>query len=56
MRVVLDSSSLAKRYVQEPGSAEVEEILLGTSELGLSIICVPEIASAQNAGLPARFI
>jgi len=48
MRAVLDSSSLAKRYVQEPGSTEVEDILMATSELGLCIICMPEIASALN--------
>lgn len=48
MRAVLDSSSFAKRYVQEPGSAEVEDILVDTSELGLCIICMPEIASALN--------
>jgi len=48
MRAVLDSSSLAKRYVQEPGSAEVEDTLMATSELGLCVICVPEIASALN--------
>lgn len=48
MRAVLDSSSLAKRYVQEPGSGEVEDVLMATSELGLCIICMPEIASALN--------
>ncbi len=48
MRAVLDSSSLAKRYVQEPGSTEVEDTLMGVSELGLCIICMPEIASALN--------
>ena len=48
MRAVLDSSSLAKRYMQEPGSTEVEDILMATSELGLCIICMPEIASALN--------
>ena len=46
MRTVLDSSSLAKRYVEEPGSTEVENILMATSELGLCVICVPEITSA----------
>ena len=48
MRAVLDSSSLAKRYVEEAGSADVEDILSGTSELGLCILCMPEITSALN--------
>lgn len=48
MRVVLDSSSLAKRYVQEPGSADVEDVLMATSELGLCILCLPEVVSALN--------
>ena len=48
MRAVLDSSSLAKRYVEELGSADVEDILSATSELGLCILCMPEIASALN--------
>ena len=48
MRIVLDSSSLAKRYVQEPGSADVEDVLATTSELGLCILCFPEVVSALN--------
>jgi len=48
MKVVLDSSSLAKRYVQEAGSDEVEGILQSASELGLCILCLPEIVSALN--------
>ncbi len=48
MRTVLDSSSLAKRYVQELGSADVEDVLAATSELGLCILCLPEVASALN--------
>jgi len=46
LNVFLDSSALAKRYVQEPGSARVDEILLAASSLGISMICVPEIVSA----------
>ena len=48
MRAVLDSSSLAKRYVQEPGSADVEDVLSATAELGLCILCLPEVVSALN--------
>lgn len=46
MNVFLDSSALAKRYVQEPGSDRVEEILFSASSLGISVICVAEIISA----------
>ena len=46
MNVFLDSSALAKRYVQEPGSNRVEEILSSASSLGVSVICVSEVVSA----------
>ncbi len=48
MNVYFDSSSLAKRYIDEHGSAEVESILLETSQLAVSIITVPEILSGLN--------
>ncbi|MBF0350181.1 MAG: type II toxin-antitoxin system VapC family toxin [SAR324 cluster bacterium] len=48
MRVLFDSSSFAKRFIQENGSEEVDKICEQTSELGLSIICFPEIISALN--------
>mgnify|MGYP001216571655 CR=1 FL=1 len=48
MRVYLDSSSFAKRFVEENGSAEVERICAGATGLGLSVLCVPEIVSALN--------
>jgi len=46
LNVFLDSSALAKRYVQEPGSERVEEILSSASSLGVSVICVSEVVSA----------
>lgn len=48
MKSLFDSSALAKRYIEETGSQTVEEILQVTEELGLSIICMPEIISALN--------
>ena len=42
----LDASALAKRYVQDPGSDRVEEILFGASSLGVSMICLSEVISA----------
>ena len=48
MNVFLDSSALAKRYIQEPGSDRVEEILSGASSLGISVLCLSEIVSALS--------
>ncbi len=45
MNVFLDSSALAKRYVKEPGSGRVEQILSAASSLGLSAICLSEVVS-----------
>ncbi|HRE87697.1 MAG TPA: type II toxin-antitoxin system VapC family toxin [Myxococcota bacterium] len=46
MRLFLDSSALAKRYVEEPGSERLEEILGAASRLGLCVLVVPEVVSA----------
>lgn len=48
MKVYLDSSVFAKRFVEESGSEKVEVICSSASELGLSVLCVPEIISALN--------
>jgi uncharacterized protein len=48
VRVFLDSSSFAKRFVEESGSDQVEEICAMATELGLSVLCVPETVSALN--------
>ena len=48
MKTFLDSSAFAKRFVDEAGSDKVEETCAEASELGLSVICVPEIISALN--------
>lgn len=46
MNVFFDSSALAKRYIQEPGSDRVEEILFSASSLAVSVICISEVVSA----------
>jgi predicted nucleic acid-binding protein len=46
MNVFLDSSVLAKRYIQESGSDRVEEILASASSLGVSVICLSEVISS----------
>jgi predicted nucleic acid-binding protein len=48
MKTFLDSSAFAKRFVDEVGSDKVEDACAQASELGLSVICVPEIISALN--------
>lgn len=46
MKALLDSSALAKRYIDESGSEAVEEILGETTSLAVSVIAVPEVVSA----------
>jgi predicted nucleic acid-binding protein len=48
MKSFFDSSALAKRYVDEPGSDDVEEVLEATSALGLCVISLPEVISALH--------
>lgn len=48
MRVFFDSSGLAKRYIREQGSDEVEEILKVAGEVGLSVIAPVEVVSALS--------
>lgn len=51
MRLVVDSSSFAKRYVQEFGSDKLDDLLQRASELALCNILVPEIFSGLNRRL-----
>jgi predicted nucleic acid-binding protein len=46
LNVFFDSSALAKRYIEEKGSDQVQTILFSASALAVSVICVPEIVSA----------
>ena len=46
LNVFFDSSALAKRYIEEKGSDQVQAILSSASTLAVSVICVPEIVSA----------
>ena len=48
MRLFLDSSSYAKRFIEEPGSARVDALIGRATELFLSVLCIPEIFSALN--------
>ena len=46
MKTFFDSSAFAKRFLEEPGSDAVDALCLEATDLGLCVICVPEILSA----------
>jgi len=56
MKIYLDSSALAKRFVNEDGSDAVEALCAQADALGLSVIGVPEIVSALNRRLRERLL
>ncbi len=56
MKLFLDSSAFSKRFLEEEGSGAVEDLCRGADELGLSVICVPEIVSALNRRLREKSV
>ena len=48
MRVFLDSSALAKKYIAEHGSERMMALWRQAEDISLSILCVPEVLSACN--------
>ena len=56
MKAFLDSSAFAKRFVNEEGSDEVEALCAQADALGLSVICLPEVASALYRRLRERLL
>lgn len=54
MKTFFDSSSFAKRYIEEKGSLLVDDICQDASELSISVICIPEIISALNRRVRER--
>jgi hypothetical protein len=56
MKLAVDSSSFAKRYVQEVGSDKLDVFLESASELALCVILVPEIISGLNRRLRERIL
>jgi predicted nucleic acid-binding protein len=56
LRIFFDSSAFCKRYVAEEGSTLVDELCQQAGDLGLSVICVPEIISALNRRLRERVL
>ncbi len=56
MKLAIDSSSFAKRYVQEVGSDKLDRLLKNASELAFCVILVPEIVSGLNRRLREQVI
>jgi len=54
VKTFFDSSSFAKRYIEEKGSQLVDTICQDASELSMSVICIPEIISALNRRVRER--
>ena len=46
MRTFFDASALVKRYVDEPGSQQVDALCAAATEVAVSVICLPECISA----------
>ncbi len=46
MIVYLDASALVKRYVAEPGSAQVESLIAGARAIGTAVVSRAEVAAA----------
>ena len=56
MKTFFDASAFAKRYVEENGSKQVDDICQKASELSLCIICVPEIISVLNRRMREKIL
>ena len=46
MNLFADSSALAKRYIADESSEDLDTLLKSTTSLGVSVLCLPEIISA----------
>ena len=55
LNIFIDTSALAKRYVQEPGSEELEDLFLrATSSIFVSTLAYPEFSAAIGRKLRNR--
>ncbi|MHC4871274.1 MAG: type II toxin-antitoxin system VapC family toxin [Planctomycetota bacterium] len=48
VKLFVDSSALAKKYIYEYGSEKLEKYLQEASQLAISVILVPEVISGLN--------
>jgi hypothetical protein len=51
-----DSSALAKRYIADEKSDQLDELLRTSSSLAVSVLCIPEIVSALCRRHRERFL
>ena len=51
MKLMVDSSSFAKRYVREIGSDKLDDLFQHASDLALSVILLPELVAGLNQRL-----
>lgn len=51
MKLLVDTSAFAKRYIQEAGSEQLDALLQQASELAVCVILIPELVSALNRRL-----
>jgi uncharacterized protein len=51
-----DSSALAKRYIADEESEDVDKLLHSSSSLAVSVLCLPEIISALCRRRRERFL
>ncbi len=56
MNLFADSSALAKRYIADEHSDQLDEVLQGATNLAVSALCLPEIISALCRRRRERFI
>ena len=56
MKLLVDSSAFAKRYVFEDGSEIIDHLLQKASQLALCTILVPEIISGLNRRQREKFL
>ena len=56
MNLFADSSALAKRYIADEQSDQLDEVLQRATSLAVSVLCLPEIISALCRRRRERFI
>ena len=56
MNLFADSSALAKRYIADEKSEDLDGLLEGANNLAVSVLCLPEIISALCRRLRERFL
>ena len=56
MNLFTDSSALAKRYIADEKSEELDDLLQSANNVAVSVLCLPEIVSALCRRFRERFL